>query len=460
MWRLLLAFGSLLPTFQALDYEWYVSANGSDDVTTCGRTPVNPCRSFTDILSNSPSFSNASVRCYMTGGAVDGRDSTTVYFIGETNVVPAICMRNWTNLRIVGLHERSTVHVENSGGGCTGYFEFIQCANVSIENINFAFSGIGRTTLLFEASQDVQVTGCSFPVTAVASGGVWLKQCSGDIILHNNTFHGDSEQFTRRETSPRALDVLHGCVDYGDCDDLSSCVLPFDMDPLSFADLSFTLTISQCEFRDLANLNEPEDDYSSASKGFVAMRVQFGSYSANNRLYVRDSVFRNIVNKQSNGVVVNFLGQPLSDEGSFNNTALFSGCTFRDNIVRYGGGFSTYFITGPTHSSVTVEDCEFIDNVADYEGGGIFSAFLSSGSTNSITAVNCVFRRNFAQAGGAIFIINNAHWFTARGIYDLLSRSVVVRASLTDCSFEGNIADASMGVVDVLRVHLDIYGVR
>jgi len=327
MWSLLLTI-SLLPTSLAVDFEWYISANGSGDVTTCGRTPANPCRSLTDILSNSPSFSNASVRCYMTGGPVDGRDSTTVYFIGETNVVPAICMRNWTNLRIVGLHERSKVQVENRGGGCTGYFEFIQCANVSIENINFAFSGIGRTTVLFEASQDIQVVGCTFLVTAIASGGVWLRQCSGDVLLLNNTFHGDSEQFPRRQTSPRALDVRHGCVDNSDCRGLSSCVLPFDMDPVSFAGLSFTLSISQCEFRDLVNLNEPEDDCRAASKGFVAMRVQFGSYSANNRLYVRDSAFRNIVNKESNGVVVSFFGEPLSAEGTFNNTALFSNCTF------------------------------------------------------------------------------------------------------------------------------------
>ena len=76
---LLLALGTLLflPALLAVDYEWYVSADGSDDAD-CGRNASNPCNSLTDILSTSSLFSNASATWYTSGGAVDGWNSTTV----------------------------------------------------------------------------------------------------------------------------------------------------------------------------------------------------------------------------------------------------------------------------------------------------------------------------------------------------------------------------------------------
>jgi len=456
---LLLALGALffLPILLAVDYEWYVSADGSDDAD-CGRNASFPCRNLTDVLSASPSFSNASAICYTTGGAVDERDSTTVYFLGEVNTVPAVCMRNWTNVRIVGVHSNSTVLVDAPSGGCRGFFEFIACTNVSIENFNFAFSVQGRATLLFEASQHIAVRGCTFSVTAEASYGIWLRQCAGDIRLTGNIFFGG--QFTKQQTSSRALDVLHGCIDNGDCTDLSDCISPFNMDRLFFPDWSFTLDISDCLFRDLAILDDPEDDYTLARQGFVAMRVQFGSYSMNNRVYVNGTTFKNITNTASNAVAVNFLGSLLLDMESHNNSVVFSNCVFRDNNVRYGGGLSTYFVSGPMYSSVAVESCEFLNNNAFFEGGGIFAVFLSSGSTNSLAVSSSVFKGNLAHSGGAVFILNNAQWFTSRGIFDPLTRSMEVRTTLTDCLFEDNVADPTMGVVQVLRVLLQVYGVR
>ena len=456
---LLLALGTLLflPALLAVDYEWYVSADGSDDAD-CGRNASNPCSSLTDILSASPSFSNASATCYTSGGAVDGRDSTTVYFLGEVNTVPAICLRNWTNVRIVGVHSNSTILIDVPNGGCRGFFEFIACTNVSIENLNFAFSVQGRATLLFEASQHVSVTECTFSVTAEASYGVWLRQSAGDIMLTGNVFFG--RQSTEPKTSPRALEIRHGCTDSDDCNDFSHCVMPFDMDLFSFPDWSFSLDISDCVFRDLVSFGDPEDDYTRARQDSVAMRLQFGSYSENNQVYVRRTTFKNIQNTVANGVAVNFLGDSLPGMESRNNSVLFSNCIFIDNNVRYGGGISSYFVKGPIYSSLAVEKCVFLRNNADLEGGGVFAVFLSSGSTNSLAVTNSSFERNSALAGAAVFILNNAQWFTSRGLFDPLSRSIVVRATLTDCLFEDNKADITAGVIQVLRVQLYVYGIR
>ena len=459
MLSLLLAAVLFLPTLHALDVEWYISANGSDEAT-CGRSAANPCRSLESILSYSPSFSNASTTCYLSVGAVDSRDSTVLYFLGEINTVPPICLRNWTNIRIVGLHNNSTLLTDRTIGGCRGIFEFELCTNVTIENINFGFSGIGRATLFLEASRDIRVSGCTFPVTAQGSRGLWLRQCAGDITLSNNVFYGNEQQLSEPRTARRALEVLHGCVDESDCTRLSYCVMPFDMEPYEFANLSFTLNMAGCIFRDLTGLQAAVDDYSSARRGAVAMRLQFGSYSINNQVFVRNTSFSNIINTEANGIAVNYLGRALSNMASSNNTVLFSNCSFRENDVRYGGGLSAYFISGPVYSTLMVEDCEFTDNIADFEGGAIFAVFLSSGSTNTLSATNSVFRRNSAGAGGGVFVLNNAQWFSTRGVFDLFSRSVVVQTSLTDCLFEGNRANVSKGIIEVLRVQLNVNGIR
>ena len=465
MLSLLLALVLFLPTLHALDVEWYISANGSDEVT-CGRSAANPCRSLESILSNSTSFSNASMTCYLSAGAVDSRDSTVLYFLGEINTVPPICLRNWTNIRIVGLHNNSTLLTDRTFGGCRGIFEFELCTNVTIENINFGFSEKGRATLFFEANLDIRVSGCTFQVTAQDAKGLWLHQCAGDITLSNNVFYGNELQLSEPQTSRRALEValevLHGFVDEGfvdesDCTTLSYCVMPFDVEPYEFSNLSFTLNMAGCIFRDLTGLQAPEDDYSSARCGAVAMRLQFGSYSINNQVFVRNTSFSNIINTEANGIAVNYLGRALSNMASSNNTVLFSNCSFRKNKVRYGGGLSAYFISGPVYSTLMVEDCEFTDNRADFEGGAIFAVFLSSGSTNTLGATNSMFRRNSAVAGGGVFILNNAQWFSTRGVFDLFSRSVVV---LTDCVFEGNKANASNGIIEVLRVQLNVNGIR
>ena len=262
------------------------------------------------------------------------------------------------------------------------------------------------------------------------------------------------------QTSPLALEVLHGCVDESDCTRLRYCVMPFDVEPYEFANLSFTLNMAGCIFRDLTGLQAPKDDYSSARCGAVAMRLQFGSYSINNQVFVRNTSFSNIINTEANGIAVNYLGQALSNMASSNNTVLFSNCSFRKNKVRYGGGLSAYFISGPVYSTLMVEDCEFTDNRADLEGGAIFAVFLSSGSTNTLGATNSMFHRNSAVAGGGVFILNNAQWFSTRGVFDLFSRSVVVQTSLTDCMFEGNKANASNGIIEVLRVQLNVNGIR
>lgn len=428
---------------QSTEVVWYISAeNGSRNITTCGRTPADPCSSLEVILASSPSFDNGSIICYLSDGAVDGRTSTTLYFMGEVNFVPPICLMNWTNVRIVGLESNNTITSGNFGAN-RGVFEYIQCTNVSVENLNFAVSAINRATLFFHASTDIQVIGCSFFLTAQSTLGVQLLHCAGDIELMNNTFYGNGNEVVD-SLNPLSLYLTHGCTD---------CSKPFDGGPYDFSTLSFSLAVTSCIFRDLTNWSPPEDRYNVARKSAVAMRLQFGANSTSNRIFVRDSNFSNIINSEANSIVVDY------EKESANNVVYFVRCTFRDNKVRYGGGLSAYFYAGPVDSRLIIEDSMFINNKADFEGGGVFAVFLSSGTTNTLSIYNSTFTSNSAIYGSGLFLLNNPQWFSHRTFFDPVSRSLVA-AEVTNCVFESNVADKNEGVINTLRMQLVIYGIR
>ena len=423
------------------DVEWYISAKGSADVATCGKTAAEPCNSLAEILARSPSFDNGSSICYLSDGAVDGRDSTTVYFVGEVKVT-SVCLMNWTNLRIVGLGDNITI---TSGlfGGNRGIFECIQCTNVSIENLNFATSAINKATLFFQASMDIRVIECSFYLASQSTLGVQLLHCAGNIALTNNTFYGSGNEVAD-SLSPLGLDIDHGCID---------CSIPFNGESYNFSTLSFTLMITDCTFKDLKNRSPPEDRYNVARGSAAAMRLRFGANSMDNQIFVLGSSYSNIVNSKANSIVLNYEGK------SANNTVHFIGCTFRRNRVRYGGGISAYFYNGPVDSRLIVEDSEFVDNVADFEGGGVFVTFLSSGSSNTLQIYNSSFARNSATYGSGLFLLNNPTWFSQRIFFDPVSRSLVT-AELVGCMFRNNTASKDEGVINTLRIQLNIYGIR
>lgn len=439
---LLLAATSLFPGSLATDVEWYISPNGSADVATCGHSPDIPCNSLQTVLTQSRQF-NETAPCYLSSGATDGRDSTTIYFMGEENLVPPVCLMNWVNVRVVGLGNRTTI-VSRPFGAQRGIFEFISSANVSIENLSFATSAIGRAILFFQACRDIRVVDSLFLINATSSQGVQLLQCAGDISLSGNLFYGDPSKDSSR-LHPLGLDVTHGCSD---------CTLPFTEIPYNFSTLSFSLEITRCVFQDISNEGPPRDSYGSSRTGAVAMRLQFREESVGNRIAVVDTTFKRISNSESNGVLVNYEGR------TENHTVLFEDCTFQENRVRYGGGVAAYFYSNPSNNLLEIRGCTFMDNTADFEGGGVFAVYLSSGMDNSVVISNSSFIRNTAQSGSGIFLLNNPSWFMQRGAFDPISFTLV-GAELRDCVFQSNVASSlSQGVVGVLRIKLNISGVR
>ena len=102
--------------------------------------------------------------------------------------------------------------------------------------------------------------------------------------------------------------------------------------------------------------------------------------------------------------------------GLYSNQASpsISGCLFRGNFGKAGGGIFFVAISSPS-----LTNCSFEDNSSDL-GGGIYAASCSP------TLTNCSFRGNSASRGGGVFIDNAS-------------------VTLTNCSFLGNYASGSLG---------------
>lgn len=429
----------------ATDVEWYISPTGSADAS-CGLSAEMPCSSLQPILESSEQFSNDTLTCYLSSGATDGRDSTTLYFTGE-NFVPAVCLMGWVNVRVVGVGEGAVI-TSGRFGARRGIFEFISCTNISVENLSFDTSAIGRAVMFFEACRDIVVLESSFPVIANSSIGVQMVNCAGEISLTGDLFYGDP---ARREgtTNVLGLDVTHGC---------NGCTIPFTDDSYDFLNHTFSLTMTRCTFQDIADTSAPEDSYGRTRTSASGMRLQFRDRSVNNRVTVTGTTFQRIFNSKSNGVLVSFNG----NRGKIveNNMVTFDTCTFQQNRVRYGGGISAYFYVNPSSNSLQIQNCRFLNNTADFEGGGVSVVLLSSREDNAVRISNSTFFQNSAQIGSGVYLLNNPSWFWQRGAFDPALLFPTVGVELQDCTFQGNVARVKEGVVSSLRIQLNISGVR
>lgn len=426
-----------------LDITWYISPNGSSDNSTCGRTRETPCDSLRTILDHSPLFvtSSSGARCYSSSGNDDGRRSTTVYFEEGVNFVPPTCLKNWTNLAIIGL---GNVTITSSLGAPRAFFEFDGCSNITVRNLQFAAAFTGKGTFYFETSRQISIEDCSMPLIRHPSMGIEIILGGGDIEITNTLFYGNPSFATLAGGSTVALKVTQGRSS-------SSCSFQEECDNAVLE--AINLMITNCTFQDIASGGTPSDSYSGSHTDALAVAVRFFSEASGNRMVVRDSLFTRIIYPVASSVLVNY------DLGSVNNYALFVNCTFRDNRVRYGGGIAAYFYSEPQNGLLEVENCQFTNNDVSFEGGGVFAAFLSRSLENSVHISRSQFIGNRAQYGAGIFLFNNPAWFSLRSAPDAVSLPLIF-TSITDCLFEENSALLSEGVINTLRMQLNISGTK
>lgn len=102
---------------------------------------------------------------------------------------------------------------------------------------------------------------------------------------------------------------------------------------------------------------------------------------------------------------------------------MITGCTFTVNTAKFSGGLNSH------ESSVTLTDCNFINNLASQDGGGM------SGVDSDTTLVNCSFTDNSTLTsygdGGGVFLRDGA-------------------TEITGCSFSGNSAHIGGGINNLI----------
>ncbi len=115
------------------------------------------------------------------------------------------------------------------------------------------------------------------------------------------------------------------------------------------------------------------------------------------------------------------------------------GITFKKGSASYGGGL----YIGTRDANITVEDCNFIENTATYNGGGLFAKSFSSGI---VTIRNNIFTENksITYGGGGVFawsrygkvIINNNEFISNTSNYR--GGGAYVYSSYNAVEIEGN----------------------
>ena len=136
-----------------------------------------------------------------------------------------------------------------------------------------------------------------------------------------------------------------------------------------------------------------------------------------------------------------------------NSVISISDSSFENNFAEVDGG-AVYFSFSEnfSSSSVSIQDCHFINNTALESSGGAISLNSYSGSfNNSFVFQDCEFKRNRADSGGAVGI----------SLYDTTIDSIDQpdSASLQNCSFYGNTAHNEGTAVGLFsHVHVDETG--
>ena len=415
-----------ISTASSTNAVWYVSSNGSSNLTTCGRTEAQPCDSIQTLLSQNPV---SAAHCYLPRND-SGASSTTVYFLGGLNIVQPVCLSDWTNLSIAGLGGAIIQTTQRLGPVAYGLIVFDSCTNASVENLTFEapFPYRDLSMLTFLQTTHLRISSCAF--SGLGSGeGISLFGNSGDIMIDGVIFSGGINV----TTMVTALKVAQG---------LSSS-----------SSYSFRLFISNCTFQDLVGVDQIQDSYVALYQEAVGVRLRFDANTTGNVVTIQNSRFTHIQSTASNVAGVDF------DTSSSGNLVQFVGCEFRDNTARYGGGVSAYFWFASSNNALQVRNCSFINNTATLEGGGVLGVFISEQVDNKLDIQSSTFIGNSATYGAGVFVLNNPAWYDYTGsTYNITP--ALVSVNISGCTFMNNTAPACEGIVSVLRVLLYMNGSR
>ncbi len=424
------------------------SSNGNGvDQPECG-TSSTPCSSLVYALSTTlttsvdESSQGNTPECF-----TNSTEQLNIVLQDGEHVIDPVCFRNVRGITVRGVGAGSGIR-SSILGNTYGIFAFFDSQEITIDNVAFIDSVIGRSSIYASNTTDLHIRHCNVPVYANGAMGVWLVDPYGAVNIANVRFHGNPAILQYARTTPGTALL----VSIGDSFSNFGLLGLLEAVPLIPADiLVHNCTFERLISNDVGAINNI-NDYRQSSRRSKVVQVLLRGDASGNIVTFRDCLFQDNIDYIGSTVIARISGDATA------NHVYYIDCNFLNNTARFGGGIANYFIDSVEDNNVTVTNCLFSYNEASLEGGGVFMAALARDpQSNSISIKESTLVGNSAPYGAAVYLFNDPTlYISSPGFYSTSLPLMVAR--VTDSTFISNRALISEGIITTLRVHLELDG--
>ena len=329
---------------------------------------------------------------------------------------------------------------------------FVSVSNLSISNITFNSCG----TLQFSTT---------------IRNGINVKYRSAVYIINSTNINFTNTDYQRSVGRGLSLHDVGGFVEIKNCVFLENRVLGREVTFL-FGGGGLYIEFTYCA-PGHTTCNQTENNYNKRNRYEIKDCVFGGNRATNNEMMAQGHIiqFRKQTARDGPGVNAGQGGgiHITMKDSSLQNTITIHNCSFYNNSAEYGGGLDVTLQDNSWENTINVSACSFYNNSARY-GGGVDVVLLDDSQENAIHISACRFTKNYAleRSGGALSLgynsgengVNNAIHVQDTQFVDnsagrggavsfFSSRIKTNRLEFLDCMWIGN--SASIGAAMSLR---------
>ena len=422
----------------------FISSSNGVDQSECG-TSSTPCFSLVYALSSiltssvDESSQGNTLKCF-----TNSTEQLNIMLQDGEHVIDPVCFRKVRGITLRGMGAVSGIR-SSILGNTYGLFAFFDSQEITIDNVTFIDSVIGRSSIYASNTTELNIRHCNLPVYANGAMGVWLVDPYGTVNIANVRFYGNPAILQFARTAPGTALL----VTVGDSFSNFGLLGLAEAVPLIPVDI----LVHNCTFeRLISNDVGAINDYRQSSLRSKVVQVLLRGDASGNTVTFMDCLFQDNIDYSGSTVIARISGDATQ------NYVYYIDCNFLNNTARFGAGIASYFIDSVEDNNVTVTNCLFSYNEASLEGGGVFMAALSRDpQSNSISIKESTFVGNSAPYGAALYLFNDPTLYISSPGFYSISLPVMV-ATVTDSLFISNRALISEGVITTLRVHLELDG--
>lgn len=428
---------------------YYVSSQFGSDIDSCGATSSTPCSSVYYVLNSTLTqqvFNGGTCFTSPSNGPL------SIILLEGNHIIDPVCLAAIDNFTI---SSQTFANIYSSiFGNLYGIIYLLDSSNVTITNLNFVDSVIGRSTIYAHNTSNIRISNCSIPVYADGASGLGLVNPQGSVTITNIKIYGNrvlnsiSEDLLHHGSPGTAFYITIGVgSSYGYY--LTEAQLLTTLDPVD-------IIVENCSFEKITfETDQGIYDYRQTSQRSKVMRVTLTRKAVGNKIIFRDCMFENNIDLTGSIALTNI-------ENAQDNMVEFQHCTFQHNFALFGGGIGAYFSGGDTlNNTISVTDSTFLYNKATQEGGGVFTVTLaSSPQSNNLIIMDSLFSHNLAVYGASVFLFNDpVPYLEVSSDVPIISQPLM-KVTINNSSFKNNKAVLSEGVVNALRINLQLSGTK